>query len=151
MIQGLAVRTQLYGEHDPRLVDNLYRLAELDLVSANIGAAKEQLIRAIRILDASSESISDQDSAALLHNIGELFRVSRQYVEAESAYTKAMALWNSLPVRNPRGIAMTQESLVRLRAARNASSRAHNPDHEQHPEGATALSSLIAESAQTQL
>jgi len=148
LIEGLAVRTELYGEHDPRLVDNLYRLAELELVSANVGAAKGQLIRAIHILDASPDSIGDQDSAALLHNIGELFRVSRQYTEAKSAYTKAMALWNSSPVHNPRGIAMTQASLARLR---NASSTTVNPDHEQQTEGAPAVSSLMAESARTQL
>ena len=151
LIEGLAARTERYGEHDPRLVDNIYRLAEIELASANVGAAKGQLIRAIHILDDSPDSISDQDSAALLHNIGELFRVSRQYVEAESAYTKAMALWNSSPVHNPRGMAMTQKSLARLRAARNASSTVVNPDHEQHTEGAPALSSLVPESAQTQL
>lgn len=151
LIEGLAVRTELYGEHDPRLVDSLYRLAELELVSANVGASKDQLIRAIHILDDSPASISDQDSAALLHNIGELFRVSRQYAEAESAYTKAMALWNSAPARNLRGIAKTQASLDRLRTARNASSTAVNPDHEQQMEGAPAVSSLMAESARTQL
>ena len=151
LIEGLAARTELYGEYDPRLVDNLYRLAELELASANAGAAKDQLARAIRILDDSPAAIGDHEGAALLHNIGELLRVSRQYPEAESAYTKAMALWNSSPVRNLRGIAMTQASLARLRTARSAASTTVNPDHDQPRQGAPAVSSLVAESARKQL
>lgn len=68
--EALAVKTALYGENHPMVIHGLYRLAELDLVSANYGEASHHLRRAVDILDASQSPIEDQDGAALLHNMG---------------------------------------------------------------------------------
>jgi tetratricopeptide (TPR) repeat protein len=119
LTEALAVTTALYGEDHPRVIHNLYRLAELELISANYGEAKVHLERAMGVMDASPSPIDDRDGAALLHNIGELYRVSGQYTEAERAYRKALALWLKSPETNQRGVAMTQASLDRLRTDQN--------------------------------
>lgn len=149
--EALAATTALYGEHHPRVIHSLYRLAELDLISANYGEAKNHLKRAVSILDASPSPIDDQDGAALLHNIGELYRVSGQYTEAESAYTKAMALWNKSPATNQRGLAMTQAGLDRLHADQGTTSSHVGLEIGPQVKNALPVSSLLPEPTQAQM
>lgn len=147
----LAASTALHGEHHPRVILSLYRLAELDLASANYGEAKHHLSHAVSLLDASPSHFDDQDGAELLHKIGELYRVSGQYTDAESALTKAMALWNKSPATNQRGSAMTQAALDRLHADQSAASSDVGPEGELQVEIAPPFSSLLPESTQAQM
>lgn len=149
--EGLAAKTARYGEHHPRVIHSLYHLAELDLIAANYGEAKHHLSRVVSLLDASPSPIDDRDGGALLHNIGELYRVSGQYPEAESAFAKAMALWNRSPSTNQRGIAMTQAGLDRLRADRSATASLVGLEVEPQVKNALPVSSLPSESTQAQM
>jgi tetratricopeptide (TPR) repeat protein len=149
--EGLALNITLHGEHHPGVIQSLYRLAELDLKSANYGEAKHHLGHAVRLLDASSSPIADHDGAALLHNIGELYRVSGHYAEAESAYIKAMTLWKRSPATNQREIAITQTGMDRLHAIRGNVSSHVGLESESHMKDAPPASSLLIESARAQM
>lgn len=151
LTEGLRVKTALFGEHHPRVIHNLYRLAKLDLVSANYGEAKQHLSRAVGLLGASTSPIADQDGAALLHNIGELYRTSGQHKEAESAYTKAMTLWNKSPSTNQRGIALTQAAMDRLHKAQDAMSSQAGIEIVPQVKDAPPVSSLLFESVRARM
>lgn len=144
--EALTVTTAGLGEHHPWVVHSLYRLAELDLIAVNYGEATQHLQRAMTILDTSPSPIDDQDGAALLHNIGELYRLSGQPVEAENAYTKAMALWNKSPTANQRGIALTQAGLDRLHAEQDAKSVHSGLETGPRVDNAQPLSSRLPDS-----
>ena len=112
---------------------------------------KRQAARAAFDLAALSVADEDQNGAALLHNIGELYRVSGHSEEAGSAYTKTMALWNKSPATNQRGIATTQAGLDRLRAEQGATSSLIGLEVEPQVKNAPPVSSLPPESTQAQM
>lgn len=120
LLEGLAIREELFGKNHPGMINSFYRLAELAMASSNLSTAQGYLKNAIQILDASSDGLRNQDAAAVYHNVGELYRVSGHYNDARNAYEKAMELWQKSPIDQQHNIALTNKSLARLRAQKAA-------------------------------
>lgn len=120
LMEGLALKKTIFGEGHPYIIDDLYRLAALDLDSGNIGESKRHLERAFELLETSSVAIDDRDVATAFHNIGELYSATGQLGEAESAYLKALVFWNKAPEMNRQGIEMTTARLARIQAAQSS-------------------------------
>ena len=116
LLEEMVLRRKFFGDNHPGMIDNFYRLAELELASSNLGEARHYLEEAITLVEHSRGDIADRDVAAVYHNIGELYRAGGQYEDAQNAYQKAMELWNKSPATNQQAIALTTRSLGRLRA-----------------------------------
>ncbi len=121
LMKGLEIKKATFGEEHPYIIDDIYRLAEMELDAGNVGEAKRQLERAAQLLEKSSAAIDSQHRAVAFHNIGELYRVSGQWPEAERAYLKALKLWNEAPTQNRQEIQITARRLAQNRAMQSAS------------------------------
>jgi len=120
LMEGLAIKKATFGDDHPFIIDDLYRLAALDLTSGDIGESKRHLKHAFDLLENSSVAIDDRDVATAFHNIGELYSATGQWGEAESAYLKALVFWNKAPEINRQGIEMTTKRLARIQAAQSS-------------------------------
>ncbi|WP_199930535.1 tetratricopeptide repeat protein [Sedimenticola thiotaurini] len=121
LMKGLVIKKATFGEDHPYIIDDIYRLAELELNAGNVGESKRQLERAFALLENSSAAIDDRDVATAFHNIGELYRVSGQWTDAERAYLKALTFWNKAPMMNQQEIQTTARRLAQTRAMQSAS------------------------------
>lgn len=139
LLKGLAIKEAAFGKAHPYIVDNLYRLAALDLISGNLGESKDYLQRAFDLLETSTENIDNGDMATAFHNIGDLYGAAGQYEEAGRAYRKALLFWNREPERNHRNIATTSESLARIQAMQSSADQVRSANETQEGAGSTVI------------
>lgn len=121
LMKGLVIKKATFGEEHPYIIDDIYRLAELELNAGNLGESKRQLEQAFKLLENSSNTLDANDLATAFHNIGELYRVSGQWSDAERAYLKALSFWNKAPEENQKQLEITARRLAQTQAMQSAS------------------------------
>lgn len=123
---SLTFREQSADSPPREIVSLLYQLAEVNLRLRDGSQAKQYLIQALHLLEASDDERAGHDIAAAMHNIGEIYRAEGRFTEAEAAYKKALGLWREIPEEGNGGLAMTNRSLEALRLAMKRKATAVN-------------------------
>ena len=113
----LRLREEMLEPNHPDLAINLFRLATVKIRRGDLELAEQQLQQALDILEAA-ETNQDSAIAAVLHNLGELYRARKEFSKAEAALRQAIAMWRTDPERNRNEILMTQKSLDALNVMR---------------------------------
>lgn len=110
MKKTLQIRRTILGQNHHDTAINLSRLATVEMRLGDLGKAEHDLHQAIEIFEMADGN-HDERIAGVLHNLGELYRLRKEFPKAEAAFRKALALWSIDPEKNSRQLTMTLKSL----------------------------------------
>lgn len=113
----LQLREEMLEPNHPDIAVNLFWLATVKIRRGDLERAEQQLQQALDILKVA-ETNQDSAIAAVLHNLGELYRARKEFSKAEATLNQAIAMWRTDPEQNQYEILMTQKSLDALKATR---------------------------------
>lgn len=114
------------------LIQRLDRLSGMEIQLENYGQALTHLDKMVTIY----QSHAHEDSQALaktFHNIGEIRRLMNNISEAESAYRKAMTLWDIETEQGKNGVELTRKGLTHLKALSMTPAQIDLDHHDQPP------------------
>ena len=116
--KSLSINEANEGEYYPKLIERLYRMTDFNIHLGDYGEALLQMQKAIQILEKNSNESSAQEMAKAYHNMGDIYRFQKHFSDAESAYLKALDLWEENTQQGKSGISLTMKSLSLVQTAK---------------------------------
>ncbi len=116
--KSLSINEANEGDQYPKLIERLYRMTALNLHLGDYGDALLQMEQTIQILDKNPSESSAQEAAKAYHNIGDIYRSRKHFNNAETAYLKALELWDENTQQGKSGMSLTIKSLSLVQTAK---------------------------------
>lgn len=116
--KSLSINEANEGEHYPKLMERLYRMTDFNIQLGDYGEALLQMQQAVQILEKNPSESSGQEMAKAYHNMGDIYKLQKHFSDAESAYLKALELWEENTQQGKSGISLTMKSLSLVQTAK---------------------------------
>ncbi len=109
--KSLSIDEANEGDQYPKLIERLYRMTDLNVHIGDFGDALLYMKQSIQILEKNPSESSAQEIAKAYHNMGDIYRFQKQFNDAETAYLKALDLWEDDTQQGKSGMSLTKKRL----------------------------------------
>lgn len=116
--KSLSINEANEGEQYPKLIERLYRMTDFSIHLGDYGDALLQMEQTIQVIEKNPSESSAQEMAKVYHNIGDIYRFQKHFSDAETAYLKALELWEENTQQGKSGMSLTIKSLSMVQTAK---------------------------------